>query len=73
MGPDQRRAPSMKQKFFSHSLRLLAGASLTVILGSAVAQAQQGETVRTEPGKPPYNIIFVISDQRAQRLFAGAD
>jgi arylsulfatase len=63
----------MKQKFLNRSLRLLAVVSLITIFGEAFAQAQQGQPVGTEAGKPPYNIIFVISDQRAYRLFTGDD
>src|SRR5262249_30371891 len=62
----------MKQKFLDHDLQLLAVVSLTIIFGHALAQAQEGHTVRTEAGKPPYNIIFVISDQRTHRLFTNA-
>ena len=60
----------MKRKHFDRVLRLLAGASLIMTCGQAVAQPQPA---RTDAGKPPYNIIFVISDQRTDRLFAGAD
>ncbi|HTO46633.1 MAG TPA: sulfatase-like hydrolase/transferase, partial [Burkholderiales bacterium] len=64
----------MKQKLLYHHLRLLACVSLIIIFGYATAQAQEGRPVRTNAsGKPPYNIIFVISDQRSHRLFAGAD
>jgi len=62
----------MKQ-LLDHGLRLLAAVSLMITFGYAMAQAQQGQPVRTEAGKPPYNIIFVISDQRAYRLFAEGD
>jgi len=62
----------MKQ-FLDHAMRLLAAVSLMITFGYAMAQAQQGQPVRTEAGKPPYNIIFVISDQRAYRLFAEGD
>jgi len=63
----------MKQKFLDHSLRSLAVASLMTIFGNTFAQVQQGQPVGTEAVKPPYNIIFVISDQRTYRLFAGDD
>ena len=64
----------MKQKLLYHRLRLRACVSLMIIFGCATAQAQEGRPVRTNAsGKPPYNIIFVISDQRTYRLFAGAD
>jgi arylsulfatase A-like enzyme len=63
----------MNQKCLNHSLRLLTVVSLMTTVGNSFAQAQQGQPVGTEAGKPPYNIIFVISDQRAYRLFAGDD
>src|SRR5262252_3837820 len=63
----------MKRKFLRHSLRLLAVVSLMTIFRDTFAQAQQGQPVGTEDAKPPYNIIFVISDQRTYRLFAGGD
>ena len=64
----------MKQKLLYHRLRLRACVSLMIIFGCATAQAQEGRPVRTNAsGKPPYNIIFVITDQRTYRLFAGAD
>jgi hypothetical protein len=65
----------MKQKLLDHGLRLLAGVSLIpmITFGSAMTQAQERQPLRTDAAKPPYNIIFVISDQRADRLFAGAD
>ena len=67
------RVTNMKQKFLDHSLRSLAVASLMTIFGNTFAQVQQGQPVGTEAVKPPYNIIFVISDQRTYRLFAGDD
>jgi arylsulfatase len=63
----------VKQKVLDCGLRLLAAVSLTMIFGHTIAQAQQGQAVRTEAGKPPYNIIFVIVDQRTYHLFAGND
>ena len=63
----------MKEKFFDRGLRQLAVVSLMMIFGYAIAQAQEGQPVRTNAGKPPYNIIFVINDQRTYRLFAGDD
>ena len=65
----------MKQKLLDHGLRLLAGVSLIpmITFGSAMTQAQEGQSLRTDASKPPYNIIFVISDQRTYRLSAEAD
>jgi hypothetical protein len=67
----QHEDADMKQKFIDRGLRLLTVVSLIMI--GTFAQAQQGQRVGTEAGKPPYNIIFVISDQRAYRLFARDD
>jgi arylsulfatase len=69
----------MKQIFVG--LRLLAVVSLLIIFAHTIPQAQaytpretqEGQPVLTAAGKPAYNIIFVISDQRAYRLFAGKD
>ena len=65
----------MKQKLLDHGLRLLAGVSLIpmITFGSAMTQAQERQPLGTDAAKPPYNIIFVISDQRAYRLFAEGD
>ena len=63
----------MKQRFLDRGLRLLAAVSLMITFGYAMAQAQQGQPVRTEAGKPPYNIVFVIVDQRTYHLFADND
>ena len=64
-------------------LGLLAGVAAVTAMsfGCAIAQAQgytprqteEGQPVLTDSGKPAYNIIFVISDQRTYRLFAGQD
>jgi len=55
------------------SLRSLIAASLIVFAGSTVAPAQENQPVRMDAAGKPYNIIFVIKDQRANRLFAEAD
>jgi len=70
----------MKRRFLGSGLRM-ATASLLMIFGYAIPQAEaytippalEGQPVRTDAGKPAYNIIFVISDQRTYRLFAGDD
>jgi arylsulfatase A-like enzyme len=62
----------MKPMVFDR-LRLLAVAILTVVFGSAPAQAEETQPVRMNATGKPFNIIFVITDQRAYRLFAGAD
>ena len=55
----------MTRKFLDYGLRLLTAVSLMMIFGCAASQAQEGQPVRTDAGdKPPYNIIFLIVDQR---------
>jgi hypothetical protein len=74
----QVRRATMKRRF--PGLRM-ATASLLMIFGYAIPQAEaynmppapEGQPVLTDAGKPAYNIIFVISDQRSYRLFAGND
>jgi arylsulfatase len=51
---------------------LLAGVALMLALGCNVAKAQAGRAAAAAAA-PPYNIVFVIVDQRAHRLLAGAD
>jgi arylsulfatase len=59
--------------------RLLAPAAL--LLAAALGHAAAtGRPAQVEPapdgpagGKPPYNILFVVCDQEAYRLFAGGD
>jgi arylsulfatase len=64
----------MTRKLRSNGLRLLAGASLMMIFGCTDLQAQEDQQARTDAiGKPPYNIVFIIVDQRAYRLLAGPD
>ncbi|HZM09436.1 MAG TPA: sulfatase-like hydrolase/transferase [Candidatus Limnocylindrales bacterium] len=63
----------MKRAFIDHGLSLLAGGILMTGPVVAVAQALQATPPRTDAtGKPPYNIILVIVDQRSYRLFAGS-
>src|SRR5215472_13176769 len=66
-----------KRQLRDRGLRPLAVASLLMIFGYTIPQAegytipqaQEGQPVRTNAGKPAYNIILVISDQRTYRLF----
>jgi arylsulfatase len=72
---------AVAEKIFDRGLRPLAAMSLMMTFGCGIAQAQgytpretqEGQSVLTDAGKPAYNIVFVISDQRAYRLFAGKD
>jgi arylsulfatase A-like enzyme len=55
-------------------LRWLAGLGLMLAFGCVALKAQEGRpTAAAAAGGPPYNIVFVIVDQRAHRLLAGAD
>jgi arylsulfatase len=64
----------MKRKLCGNGLRLLSGVSLLMIVGSADLQAQEGQKTRTDAiSKPPYNVVFLIVDQRTYRLLAGPD
>src|ERR1700761_7145617 len=64
----------MRWKLGACALRFLASASLVMAIGSASVQAQESGPAHAEAhGKPPYNIVFLIVDQRAYRLLAGAD
>jgi arylsulfatase A-like enzyme len=53
------------------ALRMLTGTCLMVLAGCTLARAQDQRPAASVAGKPPYNILFVISDQRSHRLFAG--
>jgi arylsulfatase A-like enzyme len=63
----------MTQRLGGLALRLLTGVSLTVIIGCATARAQADRGAGSSAGDRPYNIVFVISDQRTHRLFAEGD
>jgi arylsulfatase A-like enzyme len=55
-------------------LRWLAGLGLMLAFGCVALKAQEGRPpAAAAAGGPPYNIVFVIVDQRAHRLLAGAD
>ncbi len=54
-------------------LRLVTGVGLMLAFGGAVLEAQEGRPAAAAAGAPPYNIVFVIVDQRAHRLLAGGD
>src|ERR1700722_20904680 len=57
-------------KFLTRCARVLAPLGLIRVPGRALAQSAP---VRTDPGEPPYNIVFIIVDQRVEKLLAGAD
>ena len=63
----------MTRKLSENAVRLLAGTCLLAWVGCTLARAQEQRPAGTAAGKPPYNILFVISDQRSHRLFAGGD
>ena len=55
-------------------LRFVRAATLVMALGCPALQAQESQPARAGAGSaPPYNIIFVIVDQLAQRLLAEPD
>jgi arylsulfatase len=60
----------MTRRLSENAVRLLAGICLLVFVGSTLGRAQEQRPAGTAIGKPPYNILFVISDQRSYRLFA---
>ena len=59
----------MRHSLSEHALRVLAGMSLVLFFSCALTRAQEGRPIGTAAGKPPYNILFVINDQHAYRLF----
>src|SRR6516165_5533312 len=64
----------MMRKLCRTGLRLLLGVGLMMIAARAGLRAQEGQQARTDAiGKPPYNVVFLIVDQRIYRLLAGPD
>ena len=63
----------MRHILSKNAFRVLASTCLVVLFGCPLTLAQEQRPVGSAPGKPPYNIVFVISDQRSYRLFAGGD
>jgi len=64
----------MIQRLGFQALRLVAAASLVMIFAGGLTRAQDDRTGSPSAGnRPLYNIVFVISDQRSHRLFAGGD
>jgi arylsulfatase A-like enzyme len=62
----------MTRRLLDYGLRLLTG--VMMIFGCAALKAQEGRPVFTDANaKPPYNMVFLIVDQRTYRLLAGAD
>src|SRR5215470_1015022 len=57
-----------------HRCLMLTGLSLILNLGYAAAQNPgKPNGAHRATGKPPYNIVFIIVDQRTYRLLAGSD
>jgi arylsulfatase A-like enzyme len=54
------------------AVHLLGGLSLIMMFGGTAALAQEDRPARAS-AEPPYNVIFVISDQRNHRLMGGSD
>ena len=74
MKPNGDSAGKTRRKFLTRCMQFLAGLGLMRIPTNAIAQTTQSPPVPTDGnGKPPYNIIFIIVDQRVEKLLAGAD
>ena len=70
----RREGMSTKQTLLEHGLRLLWVATLMMGFGCPGLHAEEGQPARVGGvNAPPYNIVFVIVDQQAYRLLAGAD
>ncbi len=63
----------MMRTLLDRGRRVLAGAGLLMMFGSAAAKAQEDGRAGAVAGKPPYNMVFLIVDQRTYRLMAGSD
>ena len=64
----------MTRRFLDLGAQLLIGVGLLLAFGGAGLKAQESRpTPSATTAAPPYNIVFVIVDQRAHRLLAGAD
>jgi arylsulfatase A-like enzyme len=63
----------MRCRLNGGAVYLLGGLNLILMFGGAAALAEEGRPTRTTAAEPPYNIIFVISDQRNHRLMGGSD
>jgi arylsulfatase A-like enzyme len=60
-------------KFLARCAQFFAGLGLMRVPEYAAAQSASN-AARTGPaGKPPYNIVFIIVDQRVEKLLAGSD
>jgi arylsulfatase A-like enzyme len=64
----------MARRFLDLGARLLIGVGLMLAFGGAGLKAQGSQPAPSATtATRPYNIVFVIVDQRAHRLLAGAD
>ena len=62
----------MARRFLDLGARLLIGVGLLLAFGGAGLKAQESRPAPSATtSAPPYNIVFVIVDQRAHRLLAG--
>ncbi len=66
-------AGKTRGKFLTWCARLLAGLGLMPIPKWASAATPQAPRGTGSDGKPPYNIIFIIVDQRVEKLLAGSE
>jgi arylsulfatase A-like enzyme len=60
-------------KFLTRCAQLFAGLGVMRVPEYASAQTLKSPPVRTDPADPPYNIVFVIVDQRVEKLLAGSE
>jgi arylsulfatase A-like enzyme len=64
-------AGQTRGKFLTRSAEFVAGLGLMQV--PAAAQAAKPSDISDAAGKPPYNIVFIIVDQRVEKLLAGSD
>ena len=63
----------MTRTLLDYVMRLLTGVGVMMMFGCAALKAQEGRTAGADAPKPPYNMVFVIVDQRTYKLLAGSD
>jgi len=73
MKPNGKSVGKTRGKFLTRCAQFLAGLGLMRIPEYAVAQTPQSPSVRSDSTKPPYNIVFIIVDQRVEKLLATSD
>jgi hypothetical protein len=68
-------ARKTRGKFLTRCAQFLAGLGLLRVRPEyAMAQTPQNAAAGSDSsGKPPHNIVFIIVDQRVEKLLAGSD